>query len=386
MRILIFNTLYFPYRVGGAEQSLQILAERLVLLGHKVRVISLTDKSKPFFNEINGVEVAYYPIKNIYWPFSDKKRSKLIRLFWHLFDYYNPFIKSIIKGEVEGFSPSVVHTNNLSGFSIRVWKLAFKEKLKIIHTLRDYYLIYPNSSLYLNGRNISTKGIKVTFWSWLKKRLSINVNCVVGISQHILDKHIELGYFVNSRKTVVFNPVEVSSPKKAVNYSGISIGFIGRLSSEKGFDEFCRYAQKIGSEGVRYLAAGKYRADLESEYLKRLAKEASIVELGFVELDDFLSSVDVVVLPLKWEEPFGRVIVECALAGKYVFVNPVGGAKELINILPNVFDFNVAPRSAGELISFLNGRHIASSDNYSQLFSPFLLAKRYSELYCEVVK
>lgn len=46
MKIMIFNTLYFPYRIGGAEVSVQILAEELVNQGHSVRVVSLTEEKK----------------------------------------------------------------------------------------------------------------------------------------------------------------------------------------------------------------------------------------------------------------------------------------------------------------------------------------------------
>ena len=31
MRIMILNSLYYPYRVGGAEISVQLLAEQLVI-------------------------------------------------------------------------------------------------------------------------------------------------------------------------------------------------------------------------------------------------------------------------------------------------------------------------------------------------------------------
>ena len=41
MKIMIFNALYYPYRVGGAEISVQLLAEELVRQGNKVCVVTL---------------------------------------------------------------------------------------------------------------------------------------------------------------------------------------------------------------------------------------------------------------------------------------------------------------------------------------------------------
>lgn len=41
MRVLIVNTLYYPYKIGGAEVSVQLLAEELTRKGHQVRVVCL---------------------------------------------------------------------------------------------------------------------------------------------------------------------------------------------------------------------------------------------------------------------------------------------------------------------------------------------------------
>lgn len=46
MKIMVVNTLYAPYSVGGAEISVQILCEELAKQGHQVRVITLCDKKK----------------------------------------------------------------------------------------------------------------------------------------------------------------------------------------------------------------------------------------------------------------------------------------------------------------------------------------------------
>ncbi|HCA5778275.1 TPA: glycosyl transferase family 1, partial [Klebsiella pneumoniae] len=46
MNIVLFNTLYYPYRIGGAEVSVQILAEELVAKGNNVTVVSLSEGLK----------------------------------------------------------------------------------------------------------------------------------------------------------------------------------------------------------------------------------------------------------------------------------------------------------------------------------------------------
>ncbi|UAA16046.1 glycosyltransferase [Klebsiella quasipneumoniae] len=71
MKILIINTLYYPQKVGGAEISVQLLAESLVNMGHQVRVISLIDDETLRNDVVNGVSCGYYPMPNIYWPYKN---------------------------------------------------------------------------------------------------------------------------------------------------------------------------------------------------------------------------------------------------------------------------------------------------------------------------
>ncbi|NBA78791.1 hypothetical protein GOQ04_24775 [Emticicia sp. ODNR4P] len=60
MKILIFNTLYYPDQVGGAEVSVQILAEKLALK-NEVTVISIGENSEKFIH--NGVSVIKWSCK-----------------------------------------------------------------------------------------------------------------------------------------------------------------------------------------------------------------------------------------------------------------------------------------------------------------------------------
>ena len=74
MKITIINFLYAPSQIGGAEKSVQTLAENFVLLGNKVVLICLGKKSSSYL--LNGVIVKVLKIENNYWPFDldNKKR------------------------------------------------------------------------------------------------------------------------------------------------------------------------------------------------------------------------------------------------------------------------------------------------------------------------
>jgi hypothetical protein len=83
MKILIFNTLYFPNVIGGAEKSLKSLAESLMNLDKNVVIVSTTSKEHDYTDYVDGVKVYYLNHKNIYWGFENKKHSKSSRLIWH---------------------------------------------------------------------------------------------------------------------------------------------------------------------------------------------------------------------------------------------------------------------------------------------------------------
>ncbi|HEP0323083.1 TPA: glycosyl transferase, partial [Klebsiella pneumoniae subsp. pneumoniae] len=61
MKVMIINTLYYPYKVGGAEVSVRLLAEGLVNLGDQVTVLSLNNKGSKEDAIYSGVLNSSYP-------------------------------------------------------------------------------------------------------------------------------------------------------------------------------------------------------------------------------------------------------------------------------------------------------------------------------------
>lgn len=381
MKIMIFNTLYFPYRIGGAEVSVQLLAEELVRKGCTVRVVTLTEKKSRQVDILNGVEVIGIPLANVYWPFNNKKHSIVKKMFWHIFDTLNIVMYYRAIKEIRKFSPDVVHTNNISGFSVLVWKAVSKFKIKLIHTSRDYYLFHPNSTLFSHGKNISLKSMNVFFWSIIKKKYSRFVDEYIGISSFIERMHKENGFFPKAKSDVIFNAVNKIESSKSAKIK--NIGFIGRLSKEKGFDVFCNIAGKYRSE-FNFIAAGNFVNNDDQAILKTLAQREHVGVKGYMKLEDFLDEIDAVVLPIKWNEPFGRTVVECALAGKLVFTNPVGAMIELSTILPNIIITKDMDRDFyGEIIN----REIKDIDSkLVNMFKPGEIAEQYLCVYNNEIK
>ncbi|CAM7123674.1 glycosyltransferase family 4 protein [Klebsiella michiganensis] len=379
MKIMIFNALYYPYRVGGAEISVQLLAEELVRQGNKVCVVTLGESQLREKRFINGVDVISLPLKNVYWPYSEKKKSSFKKVFWHLLDVYNIFMYRQVSNEIRKYKPDIVHTNNLSGFSVCVWHAVKKLDIKLVHTSRDYYLFHPNSTLFKNDKNMPANCFEVMFWSFIKKKMSHRVDSYIGISNFISQLHLENGFFTNASCGVIYNAVdkiEIESSKNKKN----RVGFLGRLTYEKGFDEYCSLARKYKDNiDYEFIAAGRFINNGTEKELSTLAHSAGVIVKGYMDLKEFLNSVDLVVLPIKWNEPFGRTIVECALADKIVITTNTGALPELSKIMDNIIISNNLFEGFAKGVS--RRREPVDSKNYADIFKSEFIAEQYLSYY-----
>ena len=189
MRVLIVNSLYSPNILGGAERSVQALAEGLTARGMHTAVLSSDEHD--WDGDLNGVKCHYRRIKNLYWMKVAKERSSLKKPFWHALDSYNPFASRMVEAVIYQECPDVIHTNNIAGFSVAVWNAARKRKVPVVHTLRDYYLLCPKTTMFDNGRRCQGQCFSCSIYSRVRRALSHYVGAVVGVSRFTLDRHLD---------------------------------------------------------------------------------------------------------------------------------------------------------------------------------------------------
>lgn len=146
MRILFVNTLYAPFQVGGAEVSVRTMAEELAAAGNIVYVLTLGYTSS--VKRLNGVIVIAIKTMNLYHIEHSAGKNKLAKLIWHLLDSCNPFYKRTVGRLLDKIKPDVVNTNNIQGFSPYLWKTIKARDIKLVHTMRDYYLMCHTTTMY----------------------------------------------------------------------------------------------------------------------------------------------------------------------------------------------------------------------------------------------
>ncbi|MFZ4762072.1 MAG: glycosyltransferase family 4 protein [Alphaproteobacteria bacterium] len=403
MRICLVNTLYqidtLNNTVGGAEISVRILAETLAALGHDVHVICLAPPTyegqaqvtQHVAQQISGVSIWFVPINNLYFP-EGKARPAWQKILWHGIDSDNLLMTLPLKRILKALQPDMVHTNIISGFSTSIWRLCKAMGFPVVHTLRDYYLLCARGTLYKNEKNCEQSCRSCQLLTHQKKKLSETVSAVVGISQYILDKHMQAGLFQQViRREVIHNPFRPGTPYPKVRGHEISdtlsFGFIGQIVPEKGLALLLEAFTALNHPQARLLIAGK---GTQADWLQQQYQHHPHIKwLGFQHPHDFFPAIDVLIQPALWQEPLSRVIIEAYAAGKPVLAAARGGMPEIIEEGKTgwVFDPN-QPQQLQDLMQQLldNPQQLAHTDHNSTKaamnhFTPELVGKRYTQLY-----
>lgn len=117
-----------------------------------------------------------------------------------------------------------------------------------------------------------------------------------------------------------------------------TVGYVGRISPEKGVDVALQALARLRGEGLE--AEFEIAGGGEAEHLREL--EALAASLGVGDRVRFLGPLDTgalkgfyarihaLVVPSVWEEPAGLVLVEGALAGVPLVASRVGGIPEIV--------------------------------------------------------
>jgi glycosyltransferase involved in cell wall biosynthesis len=389
---LYLSTLYTPNLVGGAERVVQSLAEDMVAAGHEAVVLSTTAQESTV-KRVNGVKIYYIHLKNVYWPYGEKVNPAPIKALWHALDTYNPWMAREVERILKMERPDLVHTHLITGFSCSIWRAADQLGLPLVHTLHDYYLLCPRFTMFRDGSNCEAQCVQCRPYARPKRRLTNMVDTVVGVSNAILQRHLEFGYFdATPQKTVIYNAYPLAS---ATLESGppsvpIQFGFLGRLDPTKGLEVLLEAVGRLPRESWRLKVGGRGRASYES-YLRAKYEMPEVDFAGYVNPDSFLPELDVLVVPSVWQEPSPRIISEAYAYGIAVVGARVGGMPELIEeggtgLLFTPGDSGDLARQMGTLIErpTMIGDMRQNSLKKAELLSPEAIAKQYLTVYGEV--
>jgi len=253
VRILILNVLYSPLKVGGAEKAAELLADSLARASDQVVIITLHPGNSETVQHHGNIRVYRLPMDNIYWPFGKQsKRSRAEKYIWHLRDVWNRKAAKRVGRILDIEKPDVVHTHNLSGFSVSVWREVKKRNIRLVHTLHDYYMLCVRSNLFKDGHSCAERCAACSGLTVISKLASTKPDAVVSVSEAVLSTHHKYGYFKNVPSSVIRN-IEPSTDRQASASLPVSeqdpdmviFCFIGKLSEAKGISMLLEAVAKL---------------------------------------------------------------------------------------------------------------------------------------------
>lgn len=195
-----------------------------------------------------------------------------------------------------------------------------------------------------------------------QKRIGLNgVRQFITVSEQMKRYWTTLGY-AESKVAVVHNGTSLETFQPSQDVSKIHEGwnipektkvvaYVGRLDTEKGLDiliqAFALLLKK--DQKIKLLIAGKsimsinldadqknanggknYQQILE-ELVAKLGLEKHVIFLGHViDTASIYQGSDVTVVPSRWPEPFGRVVIESMACGTPVIASRIGGIPEIL--------------------------------------------------------
>lgn len=345
----------------------------------------------------DGLQVVTFPQTNFHRPYggleSKPTAMKFISPAWHALDSWNPLSFGAAMTILKDLKPDIVHTNCLAGLSVAVWSAAVRLGIPIVHTLRDFYLVCAKANRWRGDVSCVKTCADCRVLSAPKILATGAVHSFVGISQFILDLHIRGGAVSALKQNhVVFNPVrqQEEAVYELVAPAGnrIVLGFLGRLHPTKGIELLAESVIASGRSDMELLIAGTGKWDYSEELSERFAS-SRIKFLGQVKPSSFFESIDCLVVPSLWSEPFGRVVAEAFASGIPVVASNTGSLPELVQPGVNGFLFDPKREALTALLRELDSMTLHSMRGAcvrsGRLFASDVITSQYERIFHEVL-
>lgn len=282
MKILIYSPFFYP-SIGGIETVVSILANQFVHQGHEVKLVS----------QVPDTDSKAFPFEVIRRPNPQQ--------FLHLIRWCDVY-----------FQPNI----SLKG----IWPLLISPKPWIIS--HNCWYSRPDGSLG---------------WQDYLKHFLIRFATGISVSQAVAD-HMSISSTVIPnpyREDIFYEMPEITREKELV--------FLGRLVSDKGVDLLLDALANLKNLGLTptltIIGSGP-----EEPKLRQQVKQLDIVaQVDFVgvkienDLAQLLNGHKIVVVPSRWQEPFGLVALEGIACGCVVIGSKEGGLKDAIGSCGETF-------------------------------------------------
>jgi glycosyltransferase involved in cell wall biosynthesis len=334
LRILAVGNMYPPQHAGGYELAWQHAVRHARSLGHRVRVLTSDYREDARRSE------------------EDPDVHRTLRWYWDLerYEFRCPSLLGRVRLErqnaaelrrhLDGFRPDIVTWWSMGCMSLSLIEQVRRRGIPAVFVVHDDWLVYG----WDHDRWMRT---------WIgprRRRLVPIVESLFRVPAEVDINHA--GPFVfNSRYTLErAQTIRLDGPVTTVVYPGIDerfrealpaepwrwrLAYVGRIDRQKGIDTAVAALAHLprtatlsiwGRGDKAYIAEMKALAD-------RLGVGDRVRFCGFSGAERLrlaYREADVVVFPVRWNEPFGLVPLEAMGVGRPVVTTARGGMAEFV--------------------------------------------------------
>ncbi len=349
MKILLQNSVFFPNVIGGAELSSHLLGQELRQRGLSVDAVATTGRrggerrltTRP---TADGLGRVFEAPSHGFWHIYENdglppQPNVLVRALHHFSSVSSGRWRALMGEVLDQVKPQVVHTNTIVGMTPTIWAAAHERGVPVVHTLRDYHLLCPRTTL-LRSDNTDCENppVPCRVLAGLKLRQTHQVAVITAPSRFVLDRHLQAGGFAAARPVVVPNacehlPALIPDRPQEGPVRGL---YLGQLDDHKGLALLLAALEQVmprpEAAALCFDFAGSGPAeDRVRDFCRRYPDRAQYhgVVKGQVKFD-LLARASFQVVPSVWNDNFPRSILDGFSWGIPVIGTCRGGIPEVI--------------------------------------------------------
>jgi glycogen synthase len=301
MRILFWMGTFWP-AIGGITVHAARLLPALQERGHEVIVVAFASQ--------DSAEVPYE---------AQNQKIRIYRFpFWKSHNDVEEMVK--IRQQLaqlrRSFAPDLIHKNGVGVGDFFLLRMTLDPPVPLLVVLHEEW---PKQVESVARQTLSSA-------DW-----------VVGVSEAILQRGRQLAPEIIPRSSVIHNALlEPALSPEPLPFRPPRLLCLGRLVREKGFDLALTALPSIAIRypGLKLVISGDgpERANLQRQAVE-LGIENVVEFTGWISPDAvpaLINTATAVLMPSRWQEPFGLVALETAFMARPIVAAKVGGIPEIV--------------------------------------------------------
>ena len=341
MRVLTVGNLYPPHHFGGYEIVWHSAVEHLRARGHDVRV--LTTDSRTGAPDAEDEEDVHRELR---WTLRNGRIEPLgLRRALDLARHNH----STLARHLEEFRPQVVSWWAMGGLPLGLLDVARRRRLPAVAFVHAEWLEWGRWADPLMN-SLSGRRSRLVPLVEARSRIPVEPRFseaarYVFVSEHTRRHAFSLGLGLHDTGVAhsgIHEDFLDPAPEKAWDWR---ILYVGRLDPNKGIDTAIEAMRHLPAQARLEVIGGWDTA--EETRLRKLATGEGVAgrvhfagQRGRAEIVEAYGRADVVVFPVRWEEPWGLVPLEAMGRGRPVVATGRGGSAEYLRDEHNCLLFN----------------------------------------------